>query len=230
MSKTLGKLKRVFPDATEIHQADVFVVDGKVYCTVNFIMEFFGVARRTVAGWQAKGLPCAATAQTAINAYDLVDTINWHAANIDQNKVRRSNTASAAKGVIPPPPNDLTDITTVDEKRADIETLDRLKKFEDLRKVRLSNAVTAGELIPAEDTDRAMAEQGVIHVTYYMDDLDTLPSALANRSESYIANFLEQHYERRIDNAHEFIRKVFDVPNWFYKQILNLMESSSDKE
>ena len=221
MESLFRRVRKAVPGASEIRATEAVFVDGKILVTVKFLEDYFRVGARTVRNWQKMGLVPAANKASVAVLYDLHDTIKWHDTSISK---RHSANAKMEKPKDDGAPLPAIDPNNVDLSTASIETLERLAKIEDVHKKRLQNAKERGEVIPAEDTDRAMAEQAVIHMTHYADDLDTLPAALANKSESYIANFLSGQYERRISNAHDFMQKVFDAPDWLWTKIKELID------
>jgi phage terminase Nu1 subunit (DNA packaging protein) len=223
MESLLRRVRKAVPGTSEIRGTEAVFADGRILVTVKFLEDYFNVSARTVRNWQKMGLVPAASKVSVVVLYDLHETIEWHRTSISK---RHSANAKMEKRKPSgdTPPLDPIDPNNVDLATASIETLERLAKIEDVHKKRLQNAKERGELIPAEDTDRAMAEQAVIHVTQYSDDLDTLPAALANKSETYIFTFLEKHYERRIGNAHDFMQKVFDAPDWLWRKIKELID------
>jgi hypothetical protein len=219
MSKALKAARRHFPKAKEVALADTVVIDGKLYGTTEFIMQLFGVTNRTLTNWRKEGLEYAAGGVTGYqNLFELTEVVRWVGAHQSQSK------SSKAVKLKAPSANNLDDL---DLATATKEDLDRLKVLEDVRKKRLERLEARGQLIPAEDQDRAMAEQAVIHRGQYLDDLDVLPTALENRDQSYIRRFLDNHYERRMETVHAFITKAYDMPDWLGRKIHELIEEEA---
>ena len=223
--KIIAKLRKQFPEASDIKDAGAVWVDGRLFVTNEFAQQFFGVVRRTITGWVGRGMPGKVQLDSMVVVWDFAQMLSWHSQNIDSGKgmgAKHNALVAEVRSAANPRVADLSD---VDPRTADVETLERLKKYEDLKKIRLQNAELEGSLIPAEDQDRAMAEQAVIHLVQYQDDFEALPPALAMKSEAFIRQFLDQHYERRIDAVHSFITKEFDVPDKLHVKILEFIES-----
>lgn len=223
MDSTTKRLRKALPEARDIRALEAFFVDGKILITAAGLADFFNVGRRSISLWQKRGLTPEVSKNGLVALFDLNLAIKWNAENVSQKHSawgKGEKSPKQSEENLPP-----VDPATIDLATASIETLDRLKAIEDVTNKRLKNAKERGDLVPAEDLDRAMAEQGVLHVTYYMDDLESLPAALAGKTEAQISAFLEPHYARRIENAHTFISKVFDAPDWLFRKIKELMDA-----
>lgn len=220
----IKKAKKYFSEANEIVPADVMWVDGKMIVTKSFMTRFFDVVPRSVTGWSNKGMPGVYKVDTQTVWYDFAKVFAWHTENVASTPgpsrkpnapVTQLKNTVTSRGV---------DLSEASPETADIETLERLKKYEDLKKIRLTNAELEGSLIPAEDQDRAMAEQAVIHLVQYQDDFEVLPPALANKSEAFVRSFLDDHYERRIASVHTFITSEYPEPDQFRRELIKLIE------
>jgi hypothetical protein len=222
MSKAVSAARRHFPKAKQVEQAEAVVIDGKLYGTTELVMQMFSVTNRTVRNWQKEGLEYAAGGVPRFqNLFELADVVRWvgaHQPQAKSSKVGRLKGASASN------------LDDLDLATATKEDLDRLKVMEEVKKKRLENAEARGQLIPAEDQDRAMAEQAVLHRGQYLDDFEVLPGALEGQTKNQIKAFLRGHYERRMKNLHDFITKEFDMPDWLNHKIHELIEREVEVE
>lgn len=215
-AKNLKAIIGAYPEH-KVLQCDSYKIGTKVLVTENFLADFYEVHKRSIHVWRTKGLKADPMSLKNLNLYNLVDVLKWH-----NDTIVGKSTIFKADGEVNREANLPLDEVSSDEA-------DRRKKIEEVKKMLKINAELSGSLVKAEDLDRGMAEQAVIHKGQYMDDLVQLPSILEKRSKGEIANFLEQHYQKRMQNISTFIHKTFDIPDHFYTEINKILNEEDDE-
>jgi len=205
-TKGFTKLERAFK-GYEVKMCGAYMIDGKMVVTETFLAEYFGTHKRSVNIWVRKGLTKHDLSLPSLNLYDLGETIEWRKKNIS---VKTNE-------------NDIIDESETPIDQISKREADRRGSIESYRKTMLTNKELDGSLVRAEDLDRSMAEQAVLHKTYYMDDLELLPVTLEGLNKDQISEFLNEHYSNRIENISSFIKKTFSEPNFFYNKIKELL-------
>lgn len=189
--KIIEKIKRHCPDA-EVEQSEVFSVDGRILVTQKFLASFYGVTTRAVRKWGEKGLQVDEISSEYFAMYNFTETLKWHSENIKskfyQTKPKRDFSNAALEDV-------------------DREEADRLLTIEKVKIERTKHLELTKKLIPAEDTDKAMAEIGALHLAQYKSDLKVLPILLENKSKQEITPILDDHYAARIEDMHTIVNK-----------------------
>lgn len=208
MPDVLKNFKKAYPDG-ELLTKETFIYDGVLLITEDGLASFFGVTVRQILNLKKAGMQTHRASTKGAKVYDIIYVIKWWESH--KKKILPSQFVTDSK----------EDDRPIEEQTE--EELDRKLKVEKVKIERLKHSELAGKLVKAEDLDRAMAEQGVLHRTYYMDDLELLPVALDGMDKDEISAFLDEHYSSRIENASSFINKLFKTPDHFYKKIMGFL-------
>jgi len=212
-NKVMEKIKRHCQDA-EIKQLEVFSIDGKIVVTEKFLSLFYGVTTRAVRMWREKGLQVDEISTDRFVMYNFAETVQWHSENI---KSKFSQTK---------PKYDFSNTPLED---VDKEEADRLLTIEKVKIERTKHLELTKKLIPAEDTDKAMAELGALHLAQYKSDLKLLPILLENKSKQEITPLLDDHYAARIEDMHTIVNRPKAINGkTFFNAIMNMF-GSADK-
>lgn len=175
------------------------------------LAKLFKVSKRMLQKYkEEKGLEHHKSSVKGAVVYDLVYAIKWYFACTDKLLITRQ--------VAPVKENSGHELITKMNK------LDHDIKEQKLKTDKLKHDELNKTLVKAEDLDRSMAEQAVLHKTYYVDDLELLPIALDGMKKDEISEFLNEHYTARLENASSFIQKLFDKPNFLYNKIMELLK------
>ncbi len=171
----------------------------------------FKVSKRMLQKYkEEKGLEHHPSSVKGAIVYDLVYAIKWYLAV--------TNKLLITKQVAPVKEN------SSQEYASKMNKLEYQIKEQKLSTDKLKHAELDKTLVKAEDLDRSMAEQAVLHKTQYLDDLELLPIALDGMERDEISVFLNEHYSARIKNVSTFIVKLFDKPNFLYNKIMELLK------
>jgi hypothetical protein len=73
-----------------------------------------------------------------------------------------------------------------------------------------------GQLVEAEDLDKAMAEQAILHKTDKINDEKVLPTLLEMKSAGDIASILYEHNQERLAHFDKIINKEFTCTETLY--------------
>ena len=197
-SRNLKKIKDAFPEL-DIKPCEAFMVGSKVLVTENFLSDFYGITGRTVRVWREKGLQLDAITVHNLNLYNLIDVIHWHLVNVK---------AGSKSAKIKVQDYDYeNDESNVDLENVSKDEADRRLQIQKVKNEEIKHKELIGQLIPAENTDKAMAELGAIHVAQYRGDLKLLPMLLENKPKHEITKLLDDHYQARIEDMHKLANK-----------------------
>jgi len=209
-TKKLEKYMRLNDELT-VHQDKVFVLEkGTILILEDELAKLFKVSKRMVQNYKEKGLEHHKTSVKGAIVYDLVYAMKWYYA-VTEKTIETEQKA--------PPIRD-----SGQELNMKMLIIDHETKEQKLMTERLKYKELAKTLVKAEDLDRSMAEQAVLHKTYYMDDLELLPVALDGMDRDGISTFLNEHYKTRVENAQSFIKKTFKLPNHLYTKVMELIQ------
>jgi DNA-binding transcriptional MerR regulator len=199
MSKRLGKnFKKVqdaFPEL-DITPCDAFHVGAKVLVTEKFLSQFYNVTDRTIRLWKEKGLKVDPITVHNLNLFNLVDAIQWQLDNVDSKKSSIIKTDNKPT---------YEDELSLDLSKVSKEEADRRLQIQKVLNEEIKHKELTGKLIPAEDTDKALAELGAVHVAQYRGDLKLLPMLLENKPKHEISKLLDEHYKTRVEDMHKLV-------------------------
>jgi len=190
-SRNLKKVQDAFPEL-DIRQTECFMVGAKVLVTEKFLSDFYGVSGRTIRLWREKGLPLDPITVHNLNLYNLIDVINWQIENV-----------KGKSSIIKQTQRDFDDESDLDLSEVSKDEADRRLQIQKVLNEEIKHKELTGKLIPAEDTDKALAEIGAVHVAQYRGDLKLLPMLLENKPKHEITKILDEHYASRIEDMHK---------------------------
>jgi len=199
-----NKVKKQNQDS-EIKSLEVLTIDGELYVTSSFIQVKYNVTSRQLTNWKSKGFEHSNKSiggEKGTKLYSLSYLLKWHEENINKTK---SNATNSRRDPPTTPPQITADLEL---EHATKEEADRLLQIEKVKIERIKHLELRKELIPAEDTDKAMAELGAIHVSQYQSDLKLLPILLEDKSKQAIAGLLDDHYKSRVEDMNTIVNKV----------------------
>lgn len=208
MPDILKNFKKANPDGSLV-EGETFIYDGTLLITEEGIAAMFDVTVRAVLGWKKKGMQVHRTTAKGAKVYNVVYVIKWYENNF--NKTIESQFQGVNEADL--------DISKISREEAD-----RRLQIQKVKNEEIKHQELIGKLVPAEDLDRAMAEQAILHRTFYQDDLECLPPMLEKLDKSSMRKVLEDHYSRRMDNATEFIKKTYGAANSFHKKIMEFID------
>jgi len=206
---TLAKYMRLNDDLV-VHQDKVFMLEkGTILILEDELAKLFKVSKRMVQNYKEKGLEHHKSSVKGAIVYDLVYAMKWYYA-VTEKTIETEQKA--------PPIRD-----SGQEINMKMLMLDHDIKTQKLSTDKLKHKELSKTLVKAEDLDRSMAEQAVLHKTYYIDDLELLPVALDGMNKDHISKFLSEHYKVRIENAQSFVQKTFKLPNHLYTKVMEFI-------
>jgi hypothetical protein len=89
-------------------------------------------------------------------------------------------------------------------------TIEEAERLDKILKVQLSQVKLdkeEGRLVDADDLDRALKEQAVLHLTDINNSEKVLPVLLENKSRDEITQLLHDYNENRIDTLHSQVKQ-----------------------
>ena len=202
-----------------------YVINKEMYGDREFVASLYNVTTRTIANWKKGGLHFHKLASVPHKElFKLTEVQDWHSQNISQAKA--TSTAKAKNRDNPQAesePNHNGDIHKMDYVA--LEKEEKKMKVQ-LAKVKLDEA--EGRLVSAEDLDKALYEQAIMHVTKLSNDQKTLPVVLANKSQDEVKQLLTDHNSEHLDTLKANVQRKFkgDMSNYdVFNVILDLRKS-----
>lgn len=208
-------------EGKEVNAEQVFFIDRKTYVGTKFLELFFNVSERQIRNWKKKGFKESKHSQTKLTLFDLNYAIQWNAENISKSASKKTD--SRRNISFNPDGTKNESNLPIDEVSKDEAERRQLIMKAKNEEIKYKEAV--GELIPAEDQDRAMAELAAIHLSQYQNDKKLLPIILEKKSKQEIISTLDEHYADRIDTMDKLVHKEMDIPASMYDIILEAVES-----
>lgn len=177
----------------------------------------------TLKGYAKKGLPKHELSSTNFSVYDLRISEEWRTANVDPKAggaLRKSRQEFD--------PDDEDSEVDLDIEKISYDEADRRKKITDLKLSMLKVAEAEGRLVPADDLDKAMAEQAIMHKTDKLNDEKVLPLLLEGKSASEIATLLYEHNQERLAQYDKLINTEFTATATLYDIVETVLQALTE--
>lgn len=157
------------------------------------------VTPKTIQRYVADGMPrCDVLWKRNFQIFYLDECVEWKQANIDRkqsarvNKHKKIKQDTVEEDVAPPPP-------PTDDNDMPIEEAERREKVAKAKMAEIKLKEAEGLLIPADDLDKAMYEQAIMHKTDKSNDEKILPILLEMKNQEEIRDLLESHNDDRLE-------------------------------
>ena len=190
--------------------------------TKKELSEALGIKIRQITNYVKDGMPVHSVGKRNAQLFDMGACKKWRLENIDKTmSIKTTSTEERDK------------ITEEDEELQKNDMLRKLKADADdaelkvqLNTIKLAEA--EGRLVDADDLDKAMSEQAIIHRTDKTNDEKILPILLENRSSGEIAEILHEHNQERLNGLDKMINKVFDSKESMYEIVEEVLARLKD--
>lgn len=199
-----------------MEQIEAYIDGRKLYVPTKFLTTYFQTDERNIRNWIKKGLDFERIQGIRSNLFIFSDVLTWHKENINKNK------SNNAKNRVVEVRND-----TVQEKEG-LRTYDDSEAKEKHFKAELAEIKyleAQGLLVDADDLDKAMAEQAVLHIADKTNDEKVLPVVLENKPAQEISNILHEHNQERIAMLHKIFNKVFNTNETIYDILIAVFDN-----
>lgn len=193
------------------------------------------------------GMPEHEESSEKLRLFDIENCIQWKKRNVnlEQSKRTKKNQADEdeeGKEFSDEEEQNIVDSLTDKQLAKIIENNAYLRKIvgdadksvEEAARSKLKRQNEEGELVDADDLDKAMAELAVMHKTDRTNDEKILPILLEQKTSQEISALLYEHNKDRLDLLSKIIKKEFDCEETLYdiiEEVLLLQEKGfSDKD
>lgn len=217
----------------------VFKLDGRRLVTRRDLRRIWQCEDASIKDYAKKGLPqvdlIALTAEGVERAkkldpkftltlpnfavYDLAEVNEWRDNNVDVKK-----SSNRLQKIMSKPHSQREE--NIDEPKTEPDSSAGYAVREMIAKtvqaeqqaaiLTLKHEALKGSLVDAEDLDRAMAEQAIMHKTDKINDEKVLPTLLENKTASEIAEILHEHNQERLSHYDRLINKEFKQKETLY--------------
>jgi len=210
------KLEQKYPDV-KFDNWSIIEADGKLLADQPLLSKLIGKGKTQVNDYAREGMPKSRMKEANKSFFPLTDVLFWFIdtmESVENGKFLRK----ASSEEFTPEANDWKRR----KEKADAEKTEEQAKVEKLKRKQLE-----GKLVDKDDIDKAMTETGAIYVANYRDDLKLLPVALANKSPDEISEFLDKHYNSRIEDMSKIANTAIKIDN---KKVFDLLEEELEKQ
>jgi len=178
-----------------------YMIDGKLYVTTSFVSAFFQTDPRNIRNWKKDGLSSKKERGIRQDLFLFNEVYKWTRENIDKGKSRAGKKKKESVEDMMEEPN----LRHIDD--LSFEEAERRKKIAELKLANIKIAKEEGLLIEADDVDKAMYEQAIMHITKINNDEKIIP-ILLSLTEEQVKN-LKEHNKDHIDLLHSQIEQRF---------------------
>ena len=202
--------------------AQIFLNDRRLVSRRD-LRRVWNCSDETLKGYAKRGLPKHELSSTNFSVYDLRSSEEWRTANVDPKAggaLRKSRQEFD--------PEDENSEVDVDIDKISYDEADRRKKITDLKLSMLKVAEAEGRLVPADDLDKAMAEQAIMHKTDKLNDEKVLPLLLEGKSASEIATLLYEHNQERLAQYDKLINTEFTTTATLYDIVEAVLQALAE--
>jgi phage terminase Nu1 subunit (DNA packaging protein) len=185
------------------------------------------IKARQISNYVKQGMPVHSVGKRNKQSFDVDICLEWQRNNI--NKTMSMKT----KPIIPKE----TEINIENEESKPTQLNDALRKLKaeaddaelkvKLNEIKLAEA--EGRVVDANDLDKAMAEQAIMHKTDKINDENLLPILLENKSKDEIKKLLIEHNSERLKMLDALIKKEFEAPTTLYEIVEVVLQKLSKK-
>jgi len=202
-----------------MEQIEAYINNRKLYVPTKFLTTYFQTDERNIRNWIKKGLEFERVQGIRSNLFIFSEVLIWHKENINKSK---SNNAKNR---------------VVEVRNNTVQENDGLRSYDDseakekhfkaeLAEIKYLEA--QGLLVNADDLDKAMAEQAVLHIADKTNDEKVLPVVLENKQAQDIANILHEHNQERIAMLHKIFNKSFKSNETINDILVEIFDNLSD--
>ena len=222
------RLKKEYPDA-DIKSIEVFSIEGKVCVSSAFLAQYWGISDRSMQDYRSRGLPTSeysiGVGRGALVLHNFNESIRWRLENVNQEMSAKSRGIEITKedNAMQEEMNEQNDMARKLKADADRAETEADLAIEKLKLVR-------GETVNADDLDKAMAEQAVMHRTDKTNDEKILPIILENKKSSEISEILHEHNQERLDMFDKVVNRHFKCDETLYDVVEVVMQQIAGGE
>lgn len=172
------------------------------------LAEALGVKIRQIGNYVKDGMPIHSVGKRNAQMFDLKACQIWRSKNIDKGMSAKTEQKKTKIS-----PDDETLAEEEVRQRSDLSRKYTAEADSAELKVKLEGiklAEAEGRLVDADDLDKAMSEQAIMHKTDKTNDEKILPILLENKSSGEIATLLHEHQQERLEMLDKLINKKFE--------------------
>ena len=204
--KELSKWKKLEESGAKI-VLKRFINDKEVISKQELMLHM-GKNKRTVERYIKDGMPKSELSTQRFQIFNIKDCESWRDGNIDKTMAMKTDRLISQENIDSASNEDEDDVKV----KSDMERKLKADADDSELKVKLNElklAEAEGRVVDADDLDKAMAEQAIIHKTDKTNDEKILPILLENKSASEIYEILHEHQQERLGMLDSLINKTF---------------------
>lgn len=222
--KELPKWKKIAESGVKI-SLKRFVSDKEVISRQELVV-IWHKSVKTIQRYIKDGMPAHPMSTRAFQFFDLDEITKWRDGTIDKTM------SDKTRGIVPSVVDNPEDISTEEVRnRSDLSRkytadAENAELTVQLNQLKLDTA--KGELVPADDLDRAMSELAIVHKTDKIHDENLLPALLQNKNVGEIKQILQEHNFERLEMLDKIVNKEFDSTETMYDIVEAVLHQLKD--
>ena len=187
ISKHLKRLREV--NVKDVMPLEVYFIDKKVYCSRKFLALYYGVNEVAITKWEKEhGLKRTSKGHPKLILYDFDYVMKFREEMVGKSKGGR---IKDNKGHDKDRDMEGQEISKIDLQKRKNEVI--------LQDIKIKEA--KGNLVPADTTDKAIAEFGAYFVGFLRNSRVTLSRDLVGMSQDEMHEFLDLHYGEFVNDV-----------------------------
>lgn len=213
----LDKFSKKNP-TVEVDSEELLIANGGYIFDRKQMVGILNLSIDRIKDYEKKGMPRSEYSTNGIVYYNLKDVMDWILVNVDISKSKR---VGAKEKIVD------TDYSFDESSLKDIDSIsmdeaERRKKIADLKLANIKLEEAEKKLIPADDVDKAMTEQALMHKTKLNNDEKILP-ILLGLTDSQV-HLLHEHNNDHLETLDKQITQRYkkDITNFdVFNEVLN---------
>ena len=188
-------------------------IDGKWVASKKEFAKICGVGLRTVERYLSAGMPTHPASLEKFIVIDVEQGLEFRNRNIKKSKANNVKVKEIAVDTVDDNIDDIVDDTII----PDYSKSEAKEKHFKAELAELKYLEEKGLLVKADDLDKAMAEQAVMHLTDKTNDEKVLPVMLEMKTSQEITTLLHEHNQDRLAMLDKIVNKEFKCNKTFYE-------------
>ena len=221
-----------------VNSIESYEIDGKLYVNTKFLCAFFSKSEKQIGRWKKDGFPIAKKPKELTfrgDVFNLQEAQDWVKYNIDKQKSQATQKNKEIEIDDISEEEVLEQLANVDQRllkkliSMDVTlkktVADANKAEEEAQISKLKRQQLEESLIDADDVDKALYEQAIMHKTKLDNDEKILPILLEMKTQEEIEHILHEHNSDHLDLLDRQIEQKFKNDNSNYDVFNQVLES-----
>lgn len=196
-SKLFEKIQKAF-GTVKIKSIESFIADGELYVTSAFLGTYWAVTGRQITSYIKDGLPKSdksVAGAGGVALFNLTEAITWRTSSVRLDKARSTEKGKQKSVQIPECEEDAKNNVHETGGIRPYNDSDAMEKHYKANIAEAKYLQEIGHLITIEESDKAGAEQAMIHKSWITQLVNIIPTLVENKTASECRDIIE-HYSQ----------------------------------